>query len=105
MSENFDNNRLMYLQIYDLPRSYRSDEGIGRLIDEIAPTSSFSRCVVARNVKELPELIEQHGKAVRQLEKYLATYLEDPENLPKSRPLCSPSKDDPSYGSYAKGQR
>lgn len=75
------------------------------MIDEVAPTSSFSRCVVARNVKELPELIEQHNKTVRQLEKYLAKYLQNPDNLPKSRPLCKPSKDDPSYESYAKGQK
>jgi hypothetical protein len=75
------------------------------VIDEVVPTSSFSRCAVARNAKELPELIEQHNKAVRQLEKYLAKYLQNPDNLPKSRPLCKPSKDDPSYGSYLKEQK
>jgi hypothetical protein len=75
------------------------------VIDEVVPTSSFSRCAVARNVKELPELIEQHNKAVRQLEKHLAKYLHNPENLPKSRPTCKPWKQDPSYGSYPKGQK
>lgn len=82
-----------------------SDEGIGRLIDEVVPTSSFSRTAVARNVKELPELIEEHNQTVRKLEKYLARYLKDPNNLPPKRPECKPSKKDPSYGSYPKGQK
>jgi hypothetical protein len=75
------------------------------LIDEVVPTSSFSRTAIARNVKELPELIEQHSQAVRRLEKHLARYLKDPNNLPARRPECKPSKDDPSYGSYPKDQK
>lgn len=69
------------------------------------PTSSFSRTAIARNVKDLPELIEQHNQAVRDLEKHLAKYLKDPNNLPARRPECKPSKDDPSWGSYPKGQK
>lgn len=82
-----------------------SDEGIGRLIDDVVPTSSFSRTAIARNVKELPELIEQHSKTVRELEKYLARYLKNPNNLPPKRPMCKPSKKDPSWGSYTKGEK
>jgi hypothetical protein len=68
------------------------------------PTSSFSRTAIARNVKELPELIEEHEKTVRDLEKYLANYLKNPDQLPARRPECHPSKKDPTYGSYPKGQ-
>ncbi|RDL42219.1 Uncharacterized protein BP5553_02198 [Venustampulla echinocandica] len=93
------------LMISDMPKNLRSDEGIGRLIDEVVPTSSFSRTAVARNVKELPELIEEHNQTVRKLEKYLARYLKDPNNLPAKRPECKPSKKDPSYGSYPRGQK
>jgi hypothetical protein len=53
----------------------------------------------------LPELIEDHNQTVRKLEKYLATYLHDPSNLPAKRPECYPSKKDPSWGSYPKGQK
>lgn len=69
------------------------------------PTSSFSRTAIARNVKELPELIEEHNQTVRCLEKYLAKYLKDPNNLPARRPECRPSKKDPSYRSYPRGQK
>jgi hypothetical protein len=93
------------LMLNDIPKSFRTDEGIGRLIDEVAPTSSFSRCAIARNVKELPQLIDQHNKTVRQLEKHLAKYLHNPDKLPATRPVCKPSKDDPSYGSYTKGSK
>lgn len=93
------------LMINNIPKSMRSDEGIGRLIDEVVPTSSFSRTAIGRNVKELPELIEEHGETVRELERYLARYLKDPDNLPPKRPVCKPSKKDPNWGTYPKGQK
>lgn len=56
-------------------------------------------------MKELPELIEQHNKTVRELEVHLARYLKNPDQLPPKRPECNPHKDDPSYGSFPKGQK
>jgi hypothetical protein len=53
----------------------------------------------------LPELIEEHNETVRELEKHLAKYLKDPNNLLARRPECKPSKKDPSWGSYPKGQK
>ena len=91
-------------KINDIPKAFRSDQGIGTLIDEVVSTSSFSRTAVARNVKELPELIEQHNKTVRELEKHLAKYLKNPDQLPPKRPVCKPHKDDPSWGSFPKGK-
>lgn len=71
----------------------------------MAPDSSFSRTAIARDVKLLPKLVEEHEKVVRKLEKVLAKYLRDPQNIPASRPMCSPSKKDPSYATYPKGQK
>jgi hypothetical protein len=71
----------------------------------VAPTSSFSRTAIARNVKELPELIEQHNQTVRDLEKYLANYLKNPDQLPPHRPQCHPSKKDPNRSTYPRGQK
>lgn len=93
------------LMLFDIPRQGCSDEGIARIIDSVVPNSSFARTVVARNVKDLPDLIEEHGKAVRKLEKVLAKYLRDPRNLPAARPTCKPSKKDRSFGTYPKGQK
>ncbi|KAI0125510.1 hypothetical protein BJ170DRAFT_583138 [Xylariales sp. AK1849] len=93
------------LMLNDIPKKMGSDEGIARIIDEVIPQSSFSRTAVARNVKGLPDLIVQHDHTVRKLEAVLAKYLRDPQNLPAGRPMCHPSKKDPSYGTYPKGQK
>jgi calcium permeable stress-gated cation channel len=82
-----------------------TDEGIARIIDKVAPNSSFSRTAVARDVKVLPQLIDEHGETVRKLEKALAVYLKDPNHLPAKRPVCLPSKKDPSFSTYPKGQK
>ncbi|KAI8630489.1 DUF221-domain-containing protein [Xylariaceae sp. FL1651] len=93
------------LMLNDVPKKMASDEGVARLIDSMVPQSSFSRTVIARNVKDIPSLIEQHDHTVRKLEKVLAKYLRNPQNLPPARPLCYPSKKDPSYSTYPKGQK
>ena len=71
----------------------------------MAPSSSFARTAIARNVKDLPELIAQHDKAVRKLEKVLAKYLKNPQQLPASRPTCTPSKKDTSYSGSSKREK
>ncbi|KAF7545589.1 hypothetical protein G7046_g9531 [Stylonectria norvegica] len=93
------------LMLFDVPKKACSDEGIARIIDEVVPNSSFARTAVARNVKELPDIIAQHDKAVRKLEKYLAKYLKNPQQLPAARPTCKPSKKDRSFETYAKNQK
>ncbi|KAI1128271.1 hypothetical protein F5Y10DRAFT_178804 [Nemania abortiva] len=93
------------LMLNDIPKNMASDEGVARIIDSAVPQSSFSRTVIARNVKLIPSLIEQHDHTVRKLEKVLAKYLKDPQNLPAARPVCYPSKKDPSYSTYPKGQK
>lgn len=59
-----------------------------RLTDEVNPTAVLPRVAIGRNVKELPELIAEHEKTVRQLESVLAKYLKNPKNLPSKRPTC-----------------
>lgn len=80
------------LMFKDIPPASRTDEGILRLADEVEQTSGLPRAAVARNVKELPELIEEHEKAVRGLESVLSKYLKNPDKLPATRPTLRPSK-------------
>lgn len=80
------------LMLTDIPSASRTDEGILRLTDEVEQTSSLPRAAIARNVKELPELIEEHDEVVKELEVVLAKYLKNPDNLPASRPTTTPSK-------------
>jgi hypothetical protein len=60
------------------------------------PADGTEKCAIGRNVKELPTLMEMHEKAVRRLEKILAKYLKNPNQLPVAKPVCKPAKDDKS---------
>lgn len=105
-SEDYQNSlHARSLMLFDIPKQGRSDEGIARIIDSVVPNSSFARTAVARNVKDLPDLIKQHEHAVRKLEKILAKYLKNPDKMPAGRPTCSPSKKDRAYSTYPKGQK
>lgn len=76
----------------DIPPALRTDEGILRLTDKVEKDSALPRAAIARNVKELPELIEEYEETVRDLEAVLAKYLKNPNNLPAHRPTIRPSK-------------
>ena len=80
------------LMFTDVPPAMRTDEGLLRLADETSQTGGIPRTAIARNVKELPELIEQHEKAVRRLESVLSKYLKNPDKLPANRPVMRPSR-------------
>ena len=88
--------------VTDVPKRHCSDEGLAAIIDQVAPEASFSRTTIARNMKHLPALINEYEEAVEKLEKLLAKYLKDPENLPRSRPMCSPLRKDRDFDRGAK---
>ncbi|KAK0778752.1 hypothetical protein LTR75_015557 [Friedmanniomyces endolithicus] len=89
------------LLVTDIPPELRSDEGIVQLTDNVKASDAVPRAAIARNTKDLPELVEEHEKAVRGLEKVLAKYLKDPNKLPPKRPTCKVSQNDKAY---TKGQ-
>ena len=82
------------LWMTDIPPTDRSDEGILRIADSIEQTSGIPRAVIARNVRDLPNLIEDHTNTVKDLESILAKYLKNPDRLPTTRPTMRPSKKD-----------
>jgi len=85
------------LMIIDIPRSLRTDQGIVQITDELRTTPEVPRASIGRNVKDIPNLIEEHQTAVVALEEVLAKYLKNPNKLPSQRPMCKPSKKDPAY--------
>ena len=85
------------LMITDIPRNLRTDQGILEIADHVKTTQEVPRPSIGRNVKDIPDLIEQHEQAVIDLEQVLAKYLKNPNKLPPQRPLCKPSKQDPEY--------
>ncbi|CAJ2503328.1 Uu.00g107220.m01.CDS01 [Anthostomella pinea] len=84
------------LMITDIPKAYRTDDGVSRIVDEVDAVRDPSG-IIARNVKGLPELLEEHEEAVRDLEGILAKYLKNPDKLPAKRPKCKSQKGDPAY--------
>ncbi|KAF2763101.1 hypothetical protein EJ05DRAFT_472038 [Pseudovirgaria hyperparasitica] len=82
------------LLVRHLPQATRTDEGVARIASSIKDTGEIPRASVARNVKELPTLIDQHDKTIIRLEAVLARYLRNPDRLPPSRPMIKPYKDD-----------
>ena len=90
------------LLITEIPRGLRTDEGLVKIVTEAKDTGSNPRTAIARNVKDLPELIEEHNETVRNLESVLAKYLSNPNKLPAKRPTCSVNKSDQTY---RKGQK
>lgn len=85
------------LMISDIKREYRTDQGIVEITDSLRTTPEVPRVSIGRNVKDIPDLIEQHEEAVIELESVLAKYLKNPSSLPSTRPLCIPSKKDPEF--------
>ncbi|KAF2432844.1 DUF221-domain-containing protein [Tothia fuscella] len=85
------------LMLTEIPKTMRTDEGIMRIVDEVKNTTDLPRAAIARNVKELPDLIEEHEDHVKELESVLAKYLKNPDKLPSKRPTTKPSKKDLSY--------
>lgn len=82
------------LMLTHIPNASRTDEGIVQLVEQAKRTADDPRGAISRNVKDLPELMEDHEEAVRELEGYLAKYLKDPNRLPRSRPVMKPFKRD-----------
>ncbi|KAL8932735.1 MAG: hypothetical protein Q9216_006702, partial [Gyalolechia sp. 2 TL-2023] len=80
------------LMVTDIPPADRTDEGILRLADQVEHTAGLPRAAIGRNVKELPDMIEEYDEAVRELESVLAKYLKNPDSLPAKRPTMRASK-------------
>jgi len=79
------------LLIRDISPKDRTNEGLARILNETTSTGSAAKTTIGRNVKVLPELIEEHEEVVRELESILAKYMKNPDRLPPNRPLMKPS--------------
>lgn len=90
------------LLITEIPKGLRTDEGLVKITEEAKDLGHTPRTAIGRNVKDLPDLIEEHEETVRNLEGVLAKYMKNPNNLPAMRPTCKVNKSD---NSFRKGQK
>ncbi|KAF2087983.1 DUF221-domain-containing protein [Saccharata proteae CBS 121410] len=88
------------LMLTDLPKPMRSVEGIVTLTETVKATDPRPTGVIARNVKELPELIENYTNTVLVLEEVVTKYCKNPKRLPAKRPTMRPYTSDKSYADH-----
>lgn len=82
------------LMVTDIPSSFRTDEGVMRVTEEVNPTGVLPKAAIGRNVKDLPDLFKKYEDTVFDLEAVLAKYLKNPDNLPAQRPTMKVSGGD-----------
>ncbi|KAF8653274.1 hypothetical protein AX16_003976 [Volvariella volvacea WC 439] len=63
------------ISIMDVPKKYRSDEGIQEILETVRMPYPTTSVHIGRKVGQLPELIEYHNETVRELEVILVKYL------------------------------
>lgn len=73
------------LIVTGVPRKYQTDEGIRAIFESVQVPYPTTSVHVGRKVGRLPELIEYHNTAVRELEQVLVTYLKG-GRIAKERP-------------------
>ncbi|KAL5504690.1 hypothetical protein ACEPAH_7353 [Sanghuangporus vaninii] len=71
------------LMIQKVPKKSQSDEGIRSILESMQVPYPATSVHIGRRVGKLPELIEFHNDAVRDLEKILVRYLKDGKIAPK----------------------
>ncbi|QRV98162.1 hypothetical protein RhiJN_26181 [Ceratobasidium sp. AG-Ba] len=76
------------LMITQVPKKLQSDPGLAGLFDDLRVPYPTTAVHIGRRVGRLPELIELHNEAVRQLEQVLVTYLKGGK-LGKKRPTIT----------------
>ncbi|KAG2159151.1 uncharacterized protein EDB93DRAFT_1118427 [Suillus bovinus] len=73
------------LAVMHVPKKYQSDDGIRAIFESVQVPYPTTSVRISRKVGRLPELIEYHNTAVRELEQVLVTYLKGGK-IAKERP-------------------
>lgn len=73
------------LAVTHVPKKFQSDEGIRAIFESVQVPYPTTSVHISRKVGQLPELIEYHNTAVRELEQVLVTYLKG-GRIAKERP-------------------
>ncbi|KAJ1558136.1 hypothetical protein HK405_014350, partial [Cladochytrium tenue] len=84
------NNRL--LLVTDIPESLHYDGKLLEYITSVSGKHKPRQAVLNPDVNKLEKLVKEHQKATVKLEKILAKYLKDPDNLPANRPTMNNPK-------------
>lgn len=74
--------------VLKVPRKLQSDQGLQSLFDSLRIPYPATAVHIGRKVGQLPDLVEYHNQAVRDLEQVLVTYLKDGE-VGKKRPVIT----------------
>jgi len=70
----------------DVKKRYQGDGALGAVLSELKMPYPTTEVHIGRRVGVLPDLIEKHNDLVRELERVLAKYLKNPNQVPAKRP-------------------
>ncbi|KAF8342679.1 uncharacterized protein EI90DRAFT_2964439 [Cantharellus anzutake] len=76
------------LMVLKVPKKLQSDAGLQSLFDSLRVPYPTTAVHIGRRVGQLPELVELHNQAVKDLEQVLVTYLKD-GTVGKKRPTIT----------------
>lgn len=76
------------LMVTEVPKKLQSDEGLRSIFESVQVPYPTTSVHIGRKVGRLPELIEYHNDAVRELEAVLVTYLKGGK-IGKKRPTIT----------------
>lgn len=85
------------LLVTEISKGLRTDEGLVKIVEQAKDVGRVPTTAIARNVKDLPDLLEEHNQTVRKLEAVLAKYLKNPDKPLPKRPTCKANKTDKAY--------
>ena len=71
------------LLVQKVPKKFQSDEGIRSIFESVQVPYPATSVHIGRRVGRLPELIEYHNDAVKELEQVLVRYLRNGKIGPK----------------------
>jgi len=74
------------LMLTGVSRDLQSDEALSSLLSTIGMPYPTTEVHIGRVMGSLPEIVELHDDTVRKLERVLASYLKDPNNVSQKRP-------------------
>ena len=77
------------LMITGVPKKLQNDPALSALLSQLKMPYPTTEVHIGRRVGMLPDLIEKHSDLVRKLERVLAKYFKNPNQLPAKRPTLT----------------
>ncbi|KAK9475860.1 hypothetical protein V1514DRAFT_299739 [Lipomyces japonicus] len=90
------------LLIFEITKRFRSNAGLATILADAKESRKVEQVVIGRSSHGLGTWVAEREECVLELESILAKYLKYPDNLPSTRPICKPMKNDSIHDRHKK---